>query len=221
MKRLLLSLSIILLTTGAGHLAQPRTGLQVRWGVENTRYNTEVTTSHENWRNVRTVQGKDFSASDEQIAVECSKRHEALWESYTHDCAAHGKQPDEDEFRNIKKSQDSFCWGVTQKYAPTLYFDFVAPNHNQYTLEEISIDYLWRGPKGGGGFLENEAWYDIVVGQREYPLRRRLIFTGHGRTHLRFWKQGTNALLFIRINFKFQVAGRFETASVGPIGLNL
>ena len=78
------------------------------------------------------------------------------------------------------------------KLGPKLKFDFIGST-KEYVLDSIEVEVLsfeeYRG--GGGGFYNNDAWYDVQLhhsgGVSGFAVSTKLRFTGSGSATLRFW----------------------------------
>ena len=101
-------------------------------------------------------------------------------------------------------------------------FDFTGRSETEYVLDTIEIRTIDFEEYRGGGFFNNEAWYDILLrhtlGIHVYDVDRRLRFTGSGRAVLRFWSDNwypnvgmaPQGCYFIDITFVFRVNGNIE-----------
>lgn len=197
MKKLLSVLLILLIGSGTPALSQRPArdkNLTMTWGLENTQY------FHE---------GKQYAAGFVQFKIkpsrfytftnanrvhdrldDCTRRHEKMWQDYKKD-HPDSQSRSRDDFQELKRKSDPSCFAYAQEVAPTLYFDFETPNEDTYILKKIEIRTLSFEEYAGGGFTDNEAWYDLVVhhepGDKTYEVENKLTFKNKGRAQLRLW----------------------------------
>jgi hypothetical protein len=138
-------------------------------------------------------------------------RHHPLWEKYI-ETIGENSELDKENFNLFVKREDPYFYGMAQRMAPVLYFDFVGLN-KEYVLETIEIETINFNEYKGGGFFQNNAWYDIELKHEEgihtYAVNKKLRFVGSGRAELRFWSDnyyknvGLSPMGCFTINIKF------------------
>jgi hypothetical protein len=209
------------------------------WGLENEfAYKEDERTIGQNLTTRPPPQGKPYSAfafQEKNPAVRepylnCIGTYERLWAEYR----KISKQVSRQGFAEFRKSHDVFCPVKLRELAPKLYFDFVGHSKVTYTLEEIRIETLDFTEYRGGGFVEGESAYDLVLsplkGVKTYRVGKKLNFTHHGRTVLTFWsgneypEQGWAAPMgeyLIDIEFVFVVDGERVSVRTGPFKMDV
>jgi hypothetical protein len=96
-------------------------------------------------------------------------------------------------FTEFLNENDPRLLAKIRQLAPRLSFDFLGKNGTKYVLREIEIETIRFEEYSGGGFSDEEEWYDIElshhVGIKRYSIEgKKLEFSdGSGRCILRFW----------------------------------
>lgn len=216
-------------------LGQQKNQLRIDWGLQNTDVFEDVIERGKD--SIRVFAPKPDSIN-ESLSEECATRHKKLWGQYLDSCRVNSKKPDRQEFTKIKKERDGFCMGYKSKIAPVLYFDFISSeSSDQYVLYSIEIEVLRRSNIRGaeGGFINSEAWYDIVLpeferGIKSYPVHKKLTFRGNGRVQLRFWPGLVEASqgwlsrpcrYLVDVTFKFLVNGKYVENKTTPFAIDV
>jgi hypothetical protein len=249
MKKLTNYLLLLLLFPGTLHAQQ----LSMTWGLENTwsyrelhqgrTYEQDAAYRPESGgKRYRTFEFIEGKKDVDEPRFECLERHFQLWEAYQA-AIKEGEIPsppkgDPDSERRAfvayKTQMDPFCTMHADKQAPALYFDFIADSPHEYVLRHIEITTLRFSEYMAGGFIKEQAGYDIVLSHKEgtkiVNIERKLAFSGHGRVELRFWsdnyypKQGWivgPGEYMIDICFVFSVAGGVAKVATGPFKIDL
>jgi hypothetical protein len=174
--------------------------IKMKWGLENEHAYKEELRADDQDLSIRPAASESsrnrkyrtfaFSESPSVVntMLRCFERHDKAWDRYLKLNPGGGNRED---FNKFKEAQDPFCAQNAKQQAPSLYFDFVAPSNQQIILESVEVETLGFSEYKGGGFVEKEGWYDILlankVGRKLYDVEPRLVFTGAGRATLRFW----------------------------------
>jgi len=219
-------------------VAQGQAPLALRWGLENTFSYTEGVRPQDvdasgRAKGGRTVRAFEFKEADPKVRepmLKCFQRHDQLWDEFRKRPPPAGQEA----FEAFKRERDPFCDQFARQLAPRLYFDFSASGAEQYVLQAIEVRTLRFDEFKGGGFAQQEAWYDIVLphkpGTRRYPVDKRLAFTGTGRCELRLWSgnqypaQGWLAPMgeyTVDIRFIFSAGGREVSVATGPFKVDV
>ena len=160
-----------------------------------------------------------------------SERHWKLWDKFEKQPGSDSRQTKLD-FVKFAKDNDSYYYGLAKSLAPRLYFDFIGES-KEYVLESIEVKTISFVEYSGGGFSDNEAWYDIELKHRPgtyiYPVDSKLRFTGSGRAVLRFWSDNyykgagmtPSGCYTISIKFNFLVNGQKTSISSGVFKMDV
>ena len=144
-----------------------------------------------------------------------------------------GGAPTMSAFAAFVREKDHFLADSLQRVAPRLYFDFIGENQTEYVLTGIIVDVLDYFEYRGGGFAQDEAWYDLVLtpepGAYHYPIDRKLRFTGSGRAEIRFSSNnfydnvGLSPIGAYMINlvFEFLADGKRVTVETGAFKIDV
>ncbi|WP_321493727.1 hypothetical protein [uncultured Desulfobacter sp.] len=188
---------VIALLINSSASADPN--LTMQWGLENKRFfqETEVPADASSAIRAQAKPGEAlyrfFQINDyyNDVIMGVFRRFHESWNKYSEN-----KSSDvsivKKEFSGYLRRNDPRLSSIIQQMAPTVYFDFLGDSGVQYVLQEIEIKTIRFEEYAGGGFADNEAWYDIELkhleGIYKYPIGgKKLRFTGSGRTVLRFW----------------------------------
>ena len=181
---------IILLFPGVSY---GQNSLIVKWGLESTHYFKEIQKSKKYI--FQPEEGDSlyrfFTVKQNygDMIVTVFARHGKLWDIYLQSIGE-DSESDRDDFNIFAESEDPYYLGLTETMAPVLYFDFIGLD-KEYVLETIEIETIDFAEYKGGGFYQNNAWYDIElkheIGTYIYNVNKKLRFVGSGRTKLRFW----------------------------------
>jgi len=238
--RLYLLVLLFLCTTTAGE-ALLQTNLDLRFGLESAQHYVEQKTTRAGSAALRAQPRKDerlyrFFTTDQswpETIAAISDRHFGLWQSLQKEAGTSQFSMDEDAYSKEIKKRDPYLLGMINDSAPRLYFDFAGHSGTEYILEAIEIRTIDFEEYRGGGFFNNEAWYDILLrhapGVHVYNIDRRLRFTGSGRTVLRFWSDNwypnvgmaPQGCYFIDITFVFRVNGKLERVTTGKFKIDV
>lgn len=239
--------AIVFLCLPAAALAEPP---KLKWGLESTHYYSEAPVNpsqnlllakRNKKRNLSPpppIPSRAFAFKSQDAFKDgldrCLNNHFAALRDY--EGSLHGAPPVQADFVSRRTARDPYCVMFSRLTAPMLYFDLTAKDERQYVLEEIVVDTFSFNEYAGGGFVEKEASYDIVVahqvGRKAYPIGEvpSLAFKNTGRVTLRLWSdnyypaQGWIAPMgnfLISITFRFRAAGRIEEVSTGPFSIDI
>jgi hypothetical protein len=207
--------------------------LKLVWGIENSEYFKESKVDKEGTGAIHTTPKKGaklyrfVSSSDlyRPILFEFFDRHHKLWDNFIkQNPQIRTNVNNKTDFITFAKKEDPYYLGLTKKLAPQLYFDFTGGNQ-EYTLESISIQTISFEEYKGGGFSQNEAWYDIILkhipGIYTYNVDKKLAFNTNGRAVLRFWSDNyyvnmgltPTGCYTLKITFNFIANGIKESVS--------
>ena len=166
----------------------------------------------------------------ERGSLDCEDRHCRLWETFRTTYGATDSQ--KEDFFRFKNKEDPFCGALAKRLAPTLYFDFVWSKSASHTLETITIETLRFKTYKGGGFVNQDAWYDIVLchhlGVKDYKFEKRFVCGATGTLHLRFWSdnvipdgswRSAMGQYVLRVSFAFLVAGEMLLCTSEPFAI--
>ena len=221
--------------------AEAPTPLQVKFGLENTRYFAEEQAAAGSNRAIKAPRGggetlyRYFSANESRTAREglIADRHWKVWRQLQKEAGGGAFGMDQEDYAKVLRTRDPYLLGLVNEAAPSLYFDFTGLSNAEYVLDAIEIETIAFDEYSGGGFFNGEAWYDIVLrhqaGMRSYSIDRRLRFTGSGRAVLRFWSDNwyrsaglaPQGCYLIDITFVFLVNGRTERISTKPFKIDV
>jgi len=230
--------------------------LSMTWGLENTWSYREpsqgrtleqdaASRPESSGKRYRTFEFKEGLSDVDEPRFQCVERHFQLWNAYQ-TAIKKGKIPrplkgghlDTDTERRAfvayKTQADPFCSKHADKQAPVLYFDFVADSPHEHVLRHIEIMTLRFSEYRAGGFIKEQAGYDVVLSHKEgtkiVNIEKKLAFSGHGRVELRFWSDnyyqqqgwitGPGEYL-IDIRFVFLVGGGTATVATDPFKIDL
>ncbi len=230
-----LTINILMISYFLANISYSQDTIKMQWGLQNETFYAEHKTkdlpdSIDGVRKYLPPNSKEFSLK-EQVAIDngmldCFRRHNMLWSKYTEKCSKENRETQKEEFENYKKSNDLVCGPLFKTIAPELYFDFISSSSDQYVLDSIIIETIEFSEYKGGGFVEKEAWYDIILspqtGIKSYPVEPKLVFTGTGRVQLRFWSANYYSsrgwispmgAYILKITFKFLVKGKLIEVS--------
>ncbi len=125
----------------------------------------------------------------EKVQYQLGLRHNSLWAGYS--SSYETDERSREGYMKYARERDEYFITFANLLAPTLYFDFFGESGKEYILLYIIVKTIRYDEYRGGGFSNNEAWYDIELrskkGTKRYPIDKKLRFTGSGRVELRFW----------------------------------
>jgi hypothetical protein len=223
-----------------------RTRLKLSWGLQSRIFYEEDTIPGERLKRsdqVKTLDGiptqlrvftfKSHMALDD--LMRCSDHHRELWQSYSEDVQKSDKLPSREAFDSVLAKSDPYCTGFARTILPRLYFDFVATSSREHVLDSIAVRTLAVSAyKGGGGFADKEAWYDVIisdsVGRKVYPVETRLRFKDSGRIVLRLLSGKVSpsegwttymANYLLRVEFYFSAGPSSVTVSTEAFKIDL
>lgn len=120
------------------------------------------------------------------------------------------------------RARDPFLVDSFRRLAPRLFFDFMGSAQTQYVLTDVIVHVLDFSEYRGGGFADDEYFYDIVLvpepGTYRYEIDSRLRFTGSGRAELTFFSDnfypsmGLSPMGAYMINLTFRFLANGVTA---------
>lgn len=212
-------------------LGLTQTKLTVKWGIENEGLFKETMATKEqnsavfpkakpNDKKYRFINTTSMYNDVVQIFFE---RHGKLWDEFKKQSNGDSSQT-KLNFVKFAKDKDPYYYGIAKSLAPRLYFDFIGET-KEYVLESIEVTTISFEEYRGGGFSDNETWYDIELKHRPgtyiYPVDSKLRFTGSGRTVLRFWSDNyykgagmtPSGCYMISIKFNFLINGQKTSVS--------
>jgi hypothetical protein len=198
-RRIKIVAAIIIAISPKITLSKPNSEIALKWGLENKKYFQEIKAPENASSSMQTKarpnenQYRFFRINDyyNKKIMSVFERFNPIWSEYSE-----RNQSDtplvKKKFSDYLHKKDLLLSTTIHEMAPTLFFDFTGKSNTQYILDEIEIQTIRFDEYKGGGFSENEAWYDIElkhqVGTYKYKIDEgRLRFTGSGRTVLRFW----------------------------------
>jgi hypothetical protein len=164
-----------------------------------------------------------------RLAERLSARHHSLWDSYSESV----QSTTQDGYLRYVEHNDPYFSGSIKEMAPVLYFDFIGVGGKEHVLESIEVRTVSFSEYSGGGFIDKEAWYDIVLshnlGTKLHKVERKLRFKGSGRTELRFWSDNyypsvglaPMGCFAIEITFHFLVEGKAKHISTGVFKIDV
>jgi hypothetical protein len=118
------------------------------------------------------------------------QRHNQLVPLYRKTLPPPGSAITREQFVSWAKDQDPVYIASGRRLAPVLYFDFIGGSGKEYVLTRIDVKTIAFEEYSGGGFFDQQAWYDIELskdsGSKTYQVDRKLRFTGTGRAEIRF-----------------------------------
>lgn len=221
--------------------ARAQAGLSVKFGLENNRHFMEEQVTRQ--ANVSTKAPRDGAeplfrffttkSSWGQAQTGIFARHSKLWQLLEKEAGPKRLEMTQGAYAKVLGARDPYLKGLINDTAPSLYFDFTGLSRTEYVLSSIEIQTIDFAEYRGGGFFNDEAWYDILLkherGTHAYPIDRRLRFTGSGRTVLRFWSDNWYANLGIApqgcytidVTFVFTVNGQTEKVSTGQFKIDV
>jgi hypothetical protein len=213
--------------------------ITVTWGLENARYFREGKDKAAGFVKFKTKPTRFYTFTNSDSVHnrldDCANRHFAVWTKYEKE-HSDPKSRNRDDFQKIKRDSDPTCFAYAQEIAPTLYFDFETTNDDTYILKSIEFRTLGFEEYAGGGFTDNEAWYDIVVshrlGDKTYAVDNKLTFKNKGRVQLRLWSDNYENYVnsgwitpmgayFIKITFHFTHNGAESSVSTDPFQIDI
>jgi len=232
----ILLMTLIFIASFSG-LAQ--TKLTIKWGIENKGFFEERTastaqSSASNMKanaNVKKYRFITTTSMYKDVVDIFFEKHFTLWDEFKKQSSNDSSQTSLN-FVKFAKDNDPYYYGIAKSLAPRLYFDFIGET-KEYVLESIEIKTINFQEYQGGGFSDNEAWYDIELkhqlGTYTYPVNNKLRFTGSGRTVLRFWSDNyykgagltPSGCFTISIKFNFFVNGLKTAVSTGVFKIDV
>ena len=159
------------------------------------------------------------------------ERHWKLWDEFKKQSSSDSSQT-KLNFVKFAKDKDPYYYGIAKSLAPRLYFDFIGET-KEYVLKSIEVTTISFEEYSGGGFSDNEAWYDIELkhlpGTYIYLVDSKLRFTGSGRAVLRFWSDNyykgasmtPSGCYMISIKFNFLINGQKTSVSTGTFKIDV
>ena len=189
-------LFIVMITILFPLLGFAQSKLTVKWGIENkdlfqeTKATSEQTSAYfpEAKPNDKKYRFINAAPKYNKVAQIFFERHWQLWKEFEKQPKT-SATPTKQDFVKFAKEKDPYYYGIAKSLSPSLYFDFVGES-KEYVLESIEVKIISFDEYKGGGFSDNEAWYDIELkhmpGTYIYPIDKKLRFTGSGRAILRF-----------------------------------
>ena len=213
--------------------------LTVKWGIENTEFFKETmatieqssaifTKAKPNDKKYRFINTTSMYNDVIQIFFE---RHWKLWDEFKKQSSSDSSQT-KLNFVKFAKDKDPYYYGIAKSLAPRLYFDFIGET-KEYVLKSIEVTTISFEEYSGGGFSDNEAWYDIELkhlpGTYIYLVDSKLRFTGSGRAVLRFWSDNyykgasmtPSGCYMISIKFNFLINGQKTSVSTGTFKIDV
>lgn len=222
--RLLSSATFLLFMILIPPESQPQSALTLLdWGIEQKAiYKETIATAEQNRAVSRDSTPGDrlyryFTATDmhDDVTAYALTRHWPLWKEFKET----GSALTNERYGRFLQDRDPTLLSTLRAGAPRLYFDFIGDGDAEYVLTDIHVVTIHFYEYAGGGFADQEAWYDIVVphspGERSYKVDRKLRFRGSGRAVLRLWSDNfyssagltPQGCFLMRISFRFLVNG--------------
>ncbi|TKC59202.1 hypothetical protein FBD94_16860 [Pedobacter hiemivivus] len=226
-------LRILLLILFWAQIAQAqRSELTLKWGLQGSKllFEEKTATKGQNSaihpprkKNEKLYRFIAPSGDYNDIFQPIAERHHILWEKFM------TTKPDESKIQKLysdyTKKHDPYLSSSTTSLAPRLYFDFIGKSNKVYILQSITVETINFEEYSGGGFINNLAWYDIVlnhkIGTKIYPVDKQLTFNTNGRAELRFFSDNyypsfgmaPMGCYTIRIRFNFESDKKLVSAS--------
>ncbi len=241
MGRRTISIMCTLVMLAPSTLAQRKSkDIRMTWGLENTSYFREGKETSAGFVKFKTKPSRYYTFTNSNSVHgrldDCAKRHFEMWSRYLK-AYPDPKTRTQDGFQAVKRKSDPACFAYAQEVAPTLYFDFESANDDTYILKAIEVETFGFEEYAGGGFTDNEEWYDIVVphtvGKKTYAVdNNKLSFKNKGRAQLRLWsdnytKYANNGWItpmgayLIRITFSLTHNGKESFVSTDPFQIDI
>lgn len=226
--------------------------VDMKWGLENTysyyeikngRAEDEDLATHRPNSTAQRYRAFAFAEGSTEIRepwLACISDIGRLWDKFQRQdkASAPGTTAAVDDsraqFRAYLVRENPNCIGRMMKTAPRLYFDFTSDIDRQFVLERVEVTTLSFAEYRGGGFAEQEAWYDILLshqmGVKFYFPEPRLVFKEHGRVTLRLWSDNFYPEVgwispmgeyTIDIRFVFSMGEKTVTVSTGPFKIDV
>jgi hypothetical protein len=218
-------------------LTSAQNKLTIRWGLESGLRTETKATGRQNaasWpatgRNEKLY--RYFKAANEYPTLsEMMRRHNDLWRDYRA-TLPNSQRPDKKAYLQFARTKDPYFIGLVEKLAPVLYFDFIGTSGKEYVLDSIRIRTLSFEEYSGGGFSQDEAWYDLTlpkIGERRFAVGSKLRFTASGRAKLRLFSSNyypgvgltPMGCYMIDIQFNFFVDNTPIAVSTGPFKIDV
>lgn len=212
--------------------------LSLKWGVEDSPlFHETKATSRQNHASVppagpheKLYRYVTITPAYKKASSPIWTKHDSLWKEFVKSKPT-ARTPQ--LYMDYAKKNYPYIVASANLLAPQLHFNFMGKSNKVYILQSISVKTKAFEEYSGGGFVNEEAWYDIVLnhhhGTKEYTVNNQLRFTASGTATLRFFSDNfiqtagmaPMGCYMLTITFNFLSDGKIISVATEPFKIDV